>query len=139
MEIIAIVFEEDRPFSVVTADSSIYDVEFYKANEKLYYHCSGNYGIRDNAVHLEAGRECDYWLAEGYKPSYAPGSGEGNRLSIIDPRWLLGLESWGEESDTVYCKSCDDYIPTDNVAGDPCDHIHWNDETGWWDGDGYDG
>jgi hypothetical protein len=138
-KILAIVFQENRPFSVVTDDGNIYDVEFCAADETLYYHCAGSCGIDGDEVFLDGGRNNDFWLDPRFKPKVNPGEGMGRRLELIDGKWLLGLDSWGEESDTVYCTICDDNIPTAGVDDEACDHIHWDGEFGWWAGEGYQG
>ena len=135
-KIVAIVFQNGKPWSVVTDDGWVFDVNLCKADETLYYYASGNYGIDGNLVFLEGGRTNDYWLAKRFQPKVNLGEGMGNRLEHINPRWLWGLESLGYESDVVYCKSCDDYIPTEDLYEDPCDHIHWDAEKGWWAGEG---
>jgi hypothetical protein len=137
-QIVAIVFQDDLPWSVVTEDGSIFDVEMCKADGTLYYDRAGNYGIDGDSVYLEGGRTNDFWLDNRFQIKVNPGDGMGNRLESVDPRWLGGLESWGCESDTVYCKICDDHIPTDDVCEDACDHIHWDADKGWWAGEGCD-
>jgi hypothetical protein len=137
-KIIAIVFENNRPFSVVTDDSSIFDVEFCKADGTLYFNSCGNYGIDGNSVYLEGGRVNDFWLAKRFSPNVNPGEGMGSRLQTINPKWLWGLESWGCESDTIYCKICDDHIPTNDVCEAACDHVRWDTDAGWWAGEGCD-
>lgn len=134
-KIIAIVFDcNKRPFSVVMDNGRIYDVEYCKADDTLYYSSCGNYGIDKDGVtvHLEAGEHSDYWLAKRFRPNV----GSGNRLRHINPKWLRGLGSWGSESRTVYCKICKDNFPTDYIAGDPCKHVRWDKRTGWWAGKG---
>ena len=138
-KIVAVVFQDGRPWSVVTDDRRIFDVELCKDDDTLYYTDVGNYGIDGNSVFLEGGRTNDFWLAKRFQPKVNPGEGMGNRLEHVNPKWLWGLESWGCESDTVYCKICDDHIPTEDVCEDACKHIHWDAEKGWWAGEGYEG
>lgn len=138
-KIIGIVFQDGRPWSVVTADGCIFDVEFCRADETLYFHQSGGGGIVGNTVFLEGARKNDFWLAKRFSPDVRPGEGLGTRLQHINPKWLWGLESWGCESNTVYCKICEDWIPIDDVVEAACDHIHWDTDAGWWAGEGYEG
>jgi len=54
-KIIAIVFQDGRPWSAVTADGCIFDVELCKADDTLYFHECGTYGIDGDSVYLEGG------------------------------------------------------------------------------------
>ena len=137
-KVIAVVLNDGRPFSVTTT-RDIYDVEYCKGDDTLYFNSSGSGGDHNGEVFLEGGRESDYWLAKRFRPKFNPGAGEGNRLKTINPKWLRLPEFWGVESDAVYCTVCDDWLPTNDVVEDVCGHIHWDDELGWWAGEGYAG
>lgn len=139
-KIIAIVFQNDQPFSVVTDSGCVYDVEYCKRDQTLYWNCSGSYGINDKKVYLEADGGDWFWLDPGFTAKDNSGGNiAGKRRDHIDPKWLSGLESWGEESDTVYCCICDDNLPTDEVVDNVCDHVHWDSKDCWWAGKGFKG
>ena len=137
-KVIMVALHNKKPWMVtVTKDGKsfkTYCVEYCKRDDELYFSESAAGGIKDGFVFIEGG--ADYWLADGYQPKFNPGS-NGNRLNKINSKWNQHPEKYGIYSEIVYCDICKDYFPTCEVIDYVCDHVYWNAEDGWWDGEGY--
>jgi hypothetical protein len=127
-EVVAVAFEDGRPFSVVTLDAdgcaAIYDVDWCRRDRTLYYHCAGY------SAYVEG--YGPYWMRDGR--GVDPPDRSRERLEEIDAKWLDPEMPWGEESDTEWCDVCQDRLPVGyDIVGDdaPCPHLVWEDGNGW--------
>ena len=110
--IIAIAFQELRPFSLLVEDDGLrctYDVDYCRRDNALYYHMSGC-----GDVHLNTGLG-PVWIADG-----VPTESDRPFMRILnpDPKWLDPEMAWGSNSETEYCEACDDWLPTDEEGGE---------------------
>lgn len=113
-KIYSVEWDGKRPFSVVVLSTEtyldIYDVDYCKRDNQLYYHQSGGMpvdGKQEGLEKLPLGVETMQDLIEHF--------------GIIN-----------EETETMWCEICQDRFPVDNL----CSHIEWNDEEGIYEGEG---
>jgi len=125
MNIMAIAFAEHKPHSVLVDSDGcceIYDVDYCKRDDTLYYHMSGC-----GPAYIEAAPGMRVWVAEGNHVAIPAGC---EMIASVDAKWLDPEMDWGIDCDTEYCEACDDWLPTD--TDEPCPHIRWDEETGTW-------
>jgi hypothetical protein len=119
------------PFSIQTKDDydvTEYNVEYCKSYEQFYYSCSRGGG--DLAVEQPR----NFYIEEEFIDKCV-GFEEYKEARLIEfPYTQKEWEEWVEdalEGETVYCCECDDELPTERYP-EPCDHVWWCDECGWW-------
>jgi len=122
MNVKIVEFRNGRPFIVVVdgryGGYDDYDFEWSKKYKRCLYHLSGG-GGRTHTI-----TEDEYWAADDTVFDIYPGRGSIRR-EHYDPTKLFE-DNW--ECEVEYCSQCDDWIDVD----EPCVHLHWHDELGWW-------
>ena len=138
-KIILVVFKDDKPWQVTTIEENLnyentYDIDYCKRDGELYYSMSGYGYINNNEIFVDG--DSDFWLENGFEACFNPGVNGGKRLNEIDPKWRQHPSEYAQESGTVYCNKCEDFLPDD--GDEPCEHVRWDDDRGWWAGEGYE-
>jgi hypothetical protein len=125
----AIAYHGDVPHSV-TAGSDIYDFDYCKRDDCVYYRLSGSgFGPIELArmafPETPAGR-CGLWLAPGESATVDGGSAlEAAGYDLITEQPPNPFDDAIEES-TYWCEWCDDYLPYDDSSlgiGAGCEHL----------------
>lgn len=134
---VLIIFQNGHPFSIITDKFNNYDVEYCRRDECCYWSLSGQGGYNPKMLHEDGAGET--WLAEGYGVF-----SEQDKNPIIKERpeqYKTHPSEWEnfEEAETVYCTICNDFLPEEWGEDEICEHVKWDDEGGWWGGEGYDG
>jgi hypothetical protein len=135
--VIFVEYQEGRPFSIETTareDNSYgdtYDVEWCRRDKQLYYHNSGCGPIRP----FKVGSGTTYWAAKGIAVDAEEGAIRLDRAKGKEQfeRRLAGdyNVSTFDESACTYCSVCDDHLPSEDTY-EPCEHVWWCDDAGWW-------
>ena len=118
------------PWSIQTKDPYIndYDIEYSKGYERFYYSCSAGGG--DLAVEQPKG----FYIKEDLIDQCV-GFEQYKETRLLE--FPFTQEEWAEwledvvEGETVYCSECDDRWSTERYP-EPCEHVWWCDECGWW-------
>lgn len=137
-KIILVVFQDDKPWQVTTAENLHYEtyaIDYCKRDGELYSIMSGCGHINKKEIFVDGGG--DFWLENGFEACFNPGVNGGKRLNEIDSKWKQHPSEYAKESETVYCNICEDYLPCDDTS-EPCEHISWDNNRGCWAGEGYD-
>lgn len=95
-----------------------YDFEWSKKHQRYLYHDSAG-GHTEHTV-----TEDEYWATPDARFDIYPERG-ATRREHYDPTSLFE-DNW--ECEVEWCNQCDDWIDHD----EPCVHLHWHDELGWW-------
>jgi hypothetical protein len=122
MNVKVVEFNNGRPFTVTIANEKrdgvyeSYNFEWSKKYQRYLYHysCGGGY------KHVITAH--DFWASDDANIIVPENSIRRKHYDVI----ALLEHSW--EIDTVWCEQCQDNIS----KGEPCAHIHWHDELGWW-------
>lgn len=126
-------FQGGQPWAIHTTESGKgfdhYDIEESKSRGYWCYHMSG--GGPNLIVD-----DCEYWVAEdfarhvrGYQRSTGDVAPADLSKRLVE--LPLDLQTFIDDmvdTDTAYCGTCKDMLPTDDL----CSHIWWCDECGWW-------
>jgi hypothetical protein len=134
--VVYVEFQDGRPFSILTLDEkdcrSVYDVEYCRRDDRLYFHLSG-FG----AIEITARAGDIFWAAKDFPLTVEAGATRRKTL----PRKYPSLRNFRgadgrfhddmDESDCIYCSICNDRLPTEDSYR-PCDHLWWcEDKTEW--------
>jgi hypothetical protein len=132
------------PFSVTLGNGRHYDFEWSRSHGTLFYSLSGA-GPLDDTVELSGfaeprkGKPVPIWIAESLRP--VDHGGRPADLAALGyvrlPEPLGDPFEGADESETVYCGRCRDWLPDDGSSF-VCDHVWWCNNTGWFIGPGAD-
>lgn len=121
MNVKIVEFSNDRPFIVIVEKDGIYntyDFEWSKKYKRCLYHYTGSGGCEHTLI------SHDYWASDDAHiivPEYISPVRREHYDTVA-----LFEDSW--EVETQWCEQCEDNIDED----EPCVHLHWHDELGWW-------
>lgn len=149
--VVLVEFDPDgRPFAVTTrhplGGCSYYSFEWCQRDECLYWHESGS--GRDIPLNMLVDKGTwRFWLAPGEVaftshwsqklrrsfrrrvPERHPSRmAEESECVKVDPVSGCPRCFAASMSDVIYCRRCDDHLPTDWVGDEICPHIWWCDE-----------
>ena len=135
--VIFVEYQDGRPHSVVT-DGHTYDFEWSRREGQLYYEKAGGGGksitVYPNSTYWAApGVELKAYRSDGppWTRPLDPGESLGTRLAEPPPGWPNEeLFDLAEESETVWCDTCRDHLPSEDTPT-PCDHVWWCNSHGW--------
>lgn len=138
-EILFVEFHNGHVHSVETTRST-YDVYYSRRDKCHYFHKSGGGG----GHYFNVQKGMTYWLRPDLKVSVSMGKAPwhrkprkgddlGTRLPELPAEYPLSwfLREIGDDTQCVYCPTCEDWIP-DHGYGGMCDHVWWCDDRGWY-------
>ena len=124
-QIVFIEFRDGKPFTVLMHDGKgeeIYDVEWCKCYDQLYYHNSGG-GPAQFVIPVSM--TDDFWIADHLQ---AVCKNELIEKTMDIPKEFYGsIDDWATESRCEYCTVCDDWFP----EYEECQHLYWSDNLGY--------
>ena len=123
MKIKIVEFRENRPFIVVVEDEKYGGYESYDFAWSKRYECYLYHGSSGGEATWTI-TEDEYWVSPDAQFDIYPGRGETRREQFDVSR----LFEDNIEGETEYCSQCDDWILHD----EPCIHLHWSDNDGWF-------
>jgi hypothetical protein len=134
--VIFIEYDDGRPFGVVTLRGEggcreYYNLEYCNRDKQIYFHDSGGGGYT-SPIEVSAGTK--FWAAPDAPVEAQEGAirlkravGRRKFEEALAGGWVKGIS----EGETVYCRDCDDFLPTGDTNA-PCDHVWWCDWLSDW-------
>lgn len=138
-EILFVEFHDGKVHSVETTRST-YDVFYSRRDKCHYFHKSGGGG----GPYFNVQKGMTYWLRPDLKVSVSMGKAPwhrkprkgddlGTRLPDLPAEYPIAwfLREIGDDTQCVYCPTCEDWIP-DHGYGGMCDHVWWCNDRAWY-------